>query len=95
MDVMSLLRTVPAAIAIVGLLTYFMRARAPVSDQELMIVWQRVRNTFCYSGRGINHAERVAHPLARAAGSRCRPLGRICEAVPPAPGCSKADGPGI
>jgi hypothetical protein len=44
--VLSLLKTVPAVIGIAGLLTYFMRVRAPVSDQELVKVVQRVRNTF-------------------------------------------------
>jgi hypothetical protein len=46
MDLMSLLKTVPAVIGIAGLLTYLMRVRAPVSDQELVNVVQRVRNTF-------------------------------------------------
>src|ERR1700736_6534268 len=50
MDVMSLLKTVPAVIGIAGLLTYFMRARAPVSDQELVNVVQRVRNAFLLLG---------------------------------------------
>ncbi|MDQ6704098.1 MAG: hypothetical protein M3Z96_13940 [Pseudomonadota bacterium] len=50
MDVMSFLKTVPAVIGIAGLLTYFMRARAPVSDQELVTVVQRVRNTFLLLG---------------------------------------------
>ena len=50
MDVMSFLKTVPAVIGIAGLLTYFMRARAPVSDHELVLVVQRVRNTFLLLG---------------------------------------------
>ena len=50
MDVMSLLKTVPAVIGIAGLLTYFMGARAPVSDLELVNVVQRVRNTFLLLG---------------------------------------------
>ena len=41
---------VPAVIGIAGLLTYFMRARAPVSDHELVLVVQRVRNTFLLLG---------------------------------------------
>ena len=47
---MSFLKTVPAVIGIAGLLTYFMRARAPVSDHELVLVVQRVRNTFLLLG---------------------------------------------
>jgi hypothetical protein len=50
MDVMSFLKMVPAVIGIAGLLTYFMRARAPVSDHELVLVVQRVRNTFLLLG---------------------------------------------
>jgi len=50
MDLMSLLKTVPAVIGIAGLLTYFMRARAPASNQELVNVVQRARNTFLLLG---------------------------------------------
>ncbi|PZR85648.1 MAG: hypothetical protein DLM68_10810 [Hyphomicrobiales bacterium] len=44
MDVMSLLKAVPAVIGIAGLLTYFARARRSESDLELANIVQRVRN---------------------------------------------------
>ena len=50
MDVMSFLKTVPAVIGIAGLLTYFMRTRAPDSDLELVTIVQSVRNTFLLLG---------------------------------------------
>jgi hypothetical protein len=45
-----LLTAVRAVFGIAGLLTYFMRARAPDSDLELVNVVQRVRNTFLLLG---------------------------------------------
>lgn len=50
MDVVSFLKTVPAVIGIAGLLTFFMRARSPVSDHELVSIVQGVRNTFLLLG---------------------------------------------
>src|SRR5947209_18199294 len=50
MDVMSLLKAVPAVIGIAGLLTYFVRPRKPESDVELANIVQRVRNTFLLLG---------------------------------------------
>ncbi len=50
MDVMSFLKAVPAVIGVAGLLTYFVRARNPESDLELVNVVQRVRNTFFLIG---------------------------------------------
>ncbi len=45
MDLVSFLKTVPAVIGFAGMLTYFMRKRAPVSDRELVNIVQNVRNT--------------------------------------------------
>jgi len=50
MDVMSLLKAVPAVFGIAGLLTYFVRPRKPESDVELANIVQRVRNTFLLLG---------------------------------------------
>ena len=50
MDVMSLLKAVPAVIGIAGLLTYFVRPRKPESDVDLANIVQRVRNTFLLLG---------------------------------------------
>ncbi len=50
MDVMSLLKAVPAVIGIAGLLTYFVRPRKPEFDVELANIVQRVRNTFLLLG---------------------------------------------
>ena len=50
MDVMSLLKAVPAVIGVAGLLTYFVRPRKPESDLELANVVQRVRDTFLLLG---------------------------------------------
>src|ERR1700736_3620900 len=72
MDLMSLLKTVPAVIGIAGLLTYLMRPRAPVSDQDLVNVVQRVRNTFLLLGCAALIMLSVAYLPARATGSRCR-----------------------
>ncbi len=50
MDLVIFLKTVPAVLGIAGLLTYFMRTRAPVSDVDLVNVVQNVRNTFVLLG---------------------------------------------
>jgi hypothetical protein len=50
MDVMSLLKAMPAVIGIAGLLTYFVRPRKPKSDLELANIVQRVRDTFLLLG---------------------------------------------
>ena len=50
MDVMSLLKAVPAVIGVAGLLTYFVRPRKPEPDLELANVVQRVRDTFLLLG---------------------------------------------
>ena len=50
MDVMNFLKTLPAVIGIAGFLTYFTRARTPVSDQQLVTIVQSMRNTFLLLG---------------------------------------------
>jgi len=50
MDVMTLLKAVPAVIGVAGLLTYFVRAPKPESDLELANIVQRVRDTFLLLG---------------------------------------------
>lgn len=50
MDVMSLLKAVPAVIGVAGLLTYIVRPRKPESDLELVTIVQRVRDTFLLIG---------------------------------------------
>jgi hypothetical protein len=50
MEVMSLLKVVPAVIGIAGLLTYFVRARKPESDLELANTCKGCATPFCYSG---------------------------------------------
>ena len=45
MDLSTFLKTVPAVIGVAGLLTYFMRKRAPDSDPELVNIVQNLRNT--------------------------------------------------
>ena len=49
-DVASFLKVVPAVIGIAGLLTYFMRPRKPVSEQELVNMVRRVRNLYVVLG---------------------------------------------
>ena len=44
MDLSVFIKTVPAVIGFAGLLTYFMRKRAPESDLELVNVVQNLRN---------------------------------------------------
>jgi hypothetical protein len=44
MDLSAFIKTVPAVIGFAGLLTYFMRKRAPDSDLELVNVVQNLRN---------------------------------------------------
>ncbi|HEY8032508.1 MAG TPA: hypothetical protein VIF02_09090 [Methylocella sp.] len=49
-DVMTFLKTVPAVIGIAGFLAYFMRARAPDSEDQLVSVVQNARNIFLLLG---------------------------------------------
>jgi hypothetical protein len=45
MDLSTFIKTVPAVIGIAGLLTYFMRKRAPDSELQLVNIVQNLRNT--------------------------------------------------
>ncbi len=62
MDVMSFLKLVPAVIGIAGFLTYFMRARGPDSEDQLVSVVQNTaQHFFAPRLRGLDPAELVAH----------------------------------
>lgn len=50
MDMMTFLKTVPAVIGVAGFLTYFMRARTPDSEDQLVSVVQNARNIFVLLG---------------------------------------------